>query len=489
MFNEFKSIAPHIIQPSLEELREMARHHERTTEFGSASYISEIKSRSGKFTSISTDDGMTDEDFALLEEVKKHLATRELIQLDRVVAAKSEKIKARLIIPKEWARIAYGWGTLFWDEGAFDGDPDMLTIDIPDWKERRVLVDPETMTSILCGTDYIGESKKSTLRLAMYHMKKKGGLGLHAGSKRFTARNTQTGKMEDRGAIFFGLSGTGKSTLVCHHCGINEEGESQAILQDDVVLFDKTGAAYGTEDNFYVKTIGVDEESQPLIYKALTDSSAIMENVMVHEDGIVDFNSDKLTANGRAVIYRTKMDYTKPEEVDLKLADRFFFITRNGLMPPIVRLKPAQAAKYFMLGETVETGAGDPDEIGQAKRVVGFNPFIIGAPGEEGNQFYEIIKSLPEIRCYVINTGNIEGSEGVHDISLKETTAHIRDVMRWAIEWEMDEATGFEVPKGADLHRECFAEGEFGKKWEKIEQDRKEYLAQYPALIDEINNA
>lgn len=488
MFKEFRETAPHIIQPSLEELREMARGNERTTEFGSASYISEIRSRSAKFTSITTDDGMADEDYKLLEEVKKHLATRELIQLDRVIAPASEHITARLLVPKEYAQIAYGWGTLYWNEGEVD-EPDMLTVDIPDWPERRVLVDPDTMTSILLGTDYIGEAKKSVLRLAMYYMKQKGGLGLHAGSKRFTARNAQTGELEEHGAIFFGLSGTGKSTLVCHPCGIDGDGESQAILQDDVVLFDKNGAAYGTEDNFYVKTIGVDEESQPLIFKALMDRDAVLENVMVDDNGKVDFFSDKITSNGRAVIYRCRMKYTDPKEVDLKLADRFFFITRNALMPPIARLNPAQAAKYFMLGETVETGAGDPDEIGQAKRVVGFNPFIIGAPGGEGNQFYEIIKSLPEIRCYVINTGDIQGSKCAHDIKLKETTSYIRDIMRRAIEWEVDEATGFEVPEGMDLHRDCFAEGEFEAKWEKMESDRKEYLKQYPALLDEIANA
>ncbi len=490
MFNELREITAQIIQPSREQLREFAKEagDERVTEYGSVSYVSEVRSRSAKFTTVTSDDGMSDADYKLLEEVKEHLAGRELIQIDRVICFTSERITMRVIIPKEFARIPHGWSMLLKDEGTV-AKPDIVTIDIPDWPERRVIVDPESKTNILCGTDYIGEMKMSGLRLAMYHMKQRGGLGLHAGSKKFRARNTATGEIEEHGCIFFGLSGTGKSTLVCHHCGIEGEGEGQTILQDDIVLLGADGSAVGTEDNFYVKTIGVTAEGQPLIHKALTSPDAVLENVMVSEDGKVDLHNDKITANGRAVVSRSQMAHTKPEEIDLELVDHIFFITRNGLMPPIARLSSLQAARYFMLGETVETGAGDPDEIGKAKRVVGFSPFIIGSPGEEGNRFYDIIKGLSGVQAFVINTGAISGSKGAHDISLQETTELIRRLMRNELQWITDEETGLEVPTDVALHRELYDEGEFIAKWRSMEDDRREHLAKYPDLYEEISQA
>ncbi len=489
MFKELRSLKAQIIQPSREELRKIATPHEHTTEFGSASYISDIKSRSAKYTAVTTEDGLTDDDFTLLKDVREHLQGRELIQFDTVIAQPSEHLTMRLIIPKEFAHIAYGWSFINWDEGEIQGEPDIVTIDVPDWETRRMLVDPDTMTNVLCGTDYTGEVKKSGLRLAMYHMKKKGGLGLHAGSKNFTVKNSRTDKLEEKGCLFFGLSGTGKSTLSCHHCGIQEDGEGQLILQDDVVLLDAEGKALGTEDNFYLKTIGVTKETQPIIYDALVDSDTVLENVMVHEDGTVDFMSDKITSNGRAVVVRTKMPYTDPDQVDMESTDYVFFITRNALMPPVARLNSLQAAKYFMLGETVETGAGDPNEIGQAKRVVGFNPFIIGSQGEEGNRFYDIISSLAGVETFIINTGAVEGSKSAHDITLKETTEIIRNILRSEFEWIVDERTGLEVSTEVDLYRECFEDGEFKEKWEKFEQERLEYLQQFSDLNHTIVQA
>ncbi len=488
MFKNFWNLTPKHTQPSTDQMRAWGKDKETTTKYGSAAYFSEIKSRSGKFTSIVTADKLETKDIKLLEDLKQHLESRTLIQVDRVIAQGSAKLNMRVIIPIEYAYMTYGWSVLLFDEGEHD-KVDILSIVVPDWQERRVLVDPETYTNIICGTDYIGEIKKSGLRLAMYDIKTKGGLGLHAGSKLFIAKNHRTGKMQQKGCLFFGLSGTGKTTLVCHDCNIAQEEGQQVILQDDVLLLDKSGKTYGTEDNFYVKTIGVTRESQELIYDSLMDDSAILENVVIKEDGEINFMDDKYTSNCRAVILRNLIKYTQPDLIDLEKIDRIFFITRNALMPPIARLSFLQTAKYFMLGETVETGAGDPDEIGQAKRVVGFSPFIIGPPGDEGNRFFDLISNIPDVKAYVINSGEIEGSLGKHDIKLSETTGLINQTIYSKIEWEQDELTGLEVPKDYNLHRDLFAPGEFEIKWQKIEADRKQYLEQFPKLRPEIKTA
>jgi phosphoenolpyruvate carboxykinase (ATP) len=87
-----------------------------------------------------------------------------------------------------------------------------------------------------------------------------------------------------------------------------------------------------------------------------------------------------------------------------------FLNTRRNTVVPILQELPTpeQAAGYFMLGESIETAAGDPTKIGQSLRVVGTNPFIVGPEGEEGNMFYEFVKKFEDkVRCFVMNTGGV----------------------------------------------------------------------------------
>lgn len=485
LFTELRRVQGSVIQPSREDLREMAKHDERTTNYGSAAYFTKTLSRSGSVTTITTDDGTTNEDALFLKKVKDHLSTRDLIQIDRVIGSGPMRCTIRVLIPKEYARIAYGWTMLLWDHGVNEAAPDIVTIDLPDWKETRILIDPVTKTNIVCGSDYIGELKMSGLRLAMYAMKEKGGLGLHAGSKKFILRDTN-GATKELGCLLFGLSGTGKTTLTCHHCGIHNEGEGQVILQDDIVLLDRGGQAYGTEDNFYVKTMGVEPEHQKIIYDVLVRSDAVLENVVVRSDGTPDFLSDEVTSNTRACVNRSAMAYTKPNEVDLANTHRIFFITRNDAMPPIARLSPLQAAKMFMLGETVETGAGDPTQIGVAKRVVGFSPFIIGSPGEEGNRFLEIIEQLPELECYVVNTGEVDMGATKHNITIAKTTEFIASALRGNLVWKKDPHLGIDVPATWQSPAAGFSPGEYEKKIAKLEADRQLHLAQFQDLREDI---
>ncbi len=87
-----------------------------------------------------------------------------------------------------------------------------------------------------------------------------------------------------------------------------------------------------------------------------------------------------------------------------------FFNTRRNTVVPILQeiTSPEQAAGYFMLGESVETPAGNPDKAGKSVRVVGTNPFIVGDEGKEGNMFYEFVKKYQhKIRCFIMNTGGV----------------------------------------------------------------------------------
>jgi ATP-dependent phosphoenolpyruvate carboxykinase len=141
------------------------------------------------------------------------------------------------------------------------------------------------------------------------------------------------------------------------------------------------------------------------MYDAVTAESAVLENVDVDDRGHVDFDSDRYTANGRAIIQREELA-SASDEIDLPAVDQIFFITRNPAMPPVAKLTPEEAAVAFMLGESVQTSAGDPDSAGESTRVVGTNPFIIGSEGGEGNRFRDLINDL-DVDCFVLNTGRV----------------------------------------------------------------------------------
>ncbi|MDL5361261.1 phosphoenolpyruvate carboxykinase (ATP) [Halalkalicoccus sp. NIPERK01] len=471
--------------PSLEELREFSKPLETTTEYGSPAYVSEFRSRSADRTKNAIDDAFTEDDWRLVHRALERAETTELVCLDRMVGRHPEHAYCcRLFVPKEYGRIALAWAKLL--EPAPEGrEPDFYTLQLPDWEETAIRVLPDEGVTVVLGSDYTGEAKKSFLRLFMYRAKQRGGLGLHAGTKRL-ALETEDGLSEVYQA-FLGLSGTGKSTLTGHGCWLDPP-ESAVMLQDDVcALFPDTLA--GSEGGgLYIKTIGLSEDEQPALYRAVTQPEAVLENVAVDPDGTVDFDDGSLTTNGRAVVRREDLPSAAPE-IDCERADQVFFITRNPLMPPIARLTPEQAAVAFMLGESIETSAGDPERAGESIRVVGTNPFIVGPEGEEGNRFADLM-SETDAECFVLNTGSV----GSKEIEVEDTIAILTAAARGGIEWIHDDRLGFEVPEevpGMEIEEFRLAENHdgYGEKLAALREERREYLAGFETLREGIREA
>jgi len=204
------------------------------------------------------------EDDQLIRKVLEYLRTKEVIQLDRVMCHTSGfKKNCRVYVTADYPRIPLMWGnTLFPPEG---GEPDFISITVAEWPEKRVLVFPESGLTLILGSDYKGENKKAMLRQVMYWAKKGGNLGLHAASK--IIRVFRDGELRDLGFILFGLSGTGKTSLSCHSHWLRPP-ERVVIRQDDVVILRCDGSAIGTEESFYLKTDGLEPDSQPLLYAA-----------------------------------------------------------------------------------------------------------------------------------------------------------------------------------------------------------------------------
>ena len=488
-----------------EELRSLARSGEQTTEYGSPVYSTRIKSRSAKKTYIVGDVAVgvmqqpIDPPKALdkIREVQDALAKMDLIQVDRRMGMNAEvPIHCRLFVPRNYARIAYMWHNMLFPSSSKQ-EPDFISVYVPDWPETMIFCDVQQGYTYILGTDYPGEAKKSMLRQAMYWIKRRGGLGLHAGSKILRVVGSN-GELSDVGFLLFGLSGTGKTTLTLHDHGLTEP-EKAIIKQDDVVLLTRDGSAFGTEDGFYIKTEGL-EPSQTVLWGAATHATAAYENIRVFDDGRVDFLDTSLTSNGRGVVLRRYIRGTG-DGIDLDKANKIVFITRrNDVVPVCARLTSEQAAAYFMLGESIETSAGDPTKAGQAKREVGTNPFIVGPEAEEGNRLLKILRENPDMQAYILNTGSIgakaqAGSPG-EKITIKVSTEIMKQIAKEGIRWEKDPDWGYEVPAqvpGIDLAkydpRRHYSKEEYAGLVDKLRHERREWLAKFPGLDPVIPKA
>lgn len=486
-----------------EELRALARSGEMTTEYGSPVYSTRVKNRSAKNTYVVSDVpvGVMQQPIerAKAEEtvrkVQEALLGMDLVQVDRRMGDHSDAtLRCRLYVPVEYARIAYMWHNMLFPSDSTH-EPDFVSVYVPDWPERLIFCDVVQGYTYILGSDYPGEAKKSMLRQAMYWIKRRGGLGLHAGSKILRVAGPD-GALRDVGFLLFGLSGTGKTTLTLHDHGLLPP-EAAIIKQDDVVLLTREGRAYGTEDGFYIKTEGL-EPSQTVLWGAATHASATYENIRVDGSGKVDFLDTSITSNGRGVVLRRFIRGTN-DGIDLPKANKIVFITRrNDIVPVCARLTSEQAAAYFMLGESIETSAGDPTKAGQAKREVGTNPFIVGPEADEGNRLLQILRENPDMQAYILNTGSVgarDGSPG-EKITIRVSTEIMKQIAKEGIRWETDPDWGYEIPvdvPGIDLEKYTpgsrYSDAEYDALVAKLRQERRDWLAKFPGLDPAISDA
>jgi len=476
--------------PSDKELRALAFNHGGTiTEFGNLSVVTSVRNRIAKYTEVVLDK-LDEGDRRLVHEVMDYLKTKEMLMLDRVMCQHPGfKKNCRLYVTADYPRLPLMWGnTLFPSEG---GEPDFTVVTVPEWPEKKVLVFPESGMTLILGTDYKGENKKAMLRQVMYWAKKEGNLGLHAASK--ILRVKRNGKLTDFGFILFGLSGTGKTSLSCHSHWLRHP-ERVVIRQDDVVILRSNGSAIGTEESYYLKTEGLEPATQPLLYAAAISPRAILENVWVDSGtGRVDFFDAALTSNGRGMVKRCDIAFTD-DEIDVPRVDYAIFITRRyDIVPPVVRLNPEWAALAFMLGESVETSAGDPTQAGKSLRVVGTNPFIVGSREEEGNAFLRILRHNPSIKCFILNTGKVGGMDRGQKITVLDSVKILEMLARDKISWHRDDFWGYEVPikiPGVELDRfglnNFYSNEEIRELSEDLKRERLKWLSQFAGLNEDI---
>ncbi|MFQ6012555.1 MAG: phosphoenolpyruvate carboxykinase [Thermoplasmata archaeon] len=521
---------PNVAAPNGEELRERAQRIGTKTNLGSYHYSSVVRSRSAGLTVyVGGPEVLQKALNPRQEEIREGVAETvalvgAYVKRAPLVASTRRMGQNEEFSPQctlylstyrpEVVRLAHFFHLALFDPDGRERGPSFTLVDLPEWqeKDRQILVFPEMGATYVLGSDYYGEIKKGFLRLAMWHGKQQGILGLHAGSKLLRARGPD-GRVRRLSMFLLGLTATGKTTHTAHTHGLGEEGEGIAIAQDDVVLLRDDWSALGTEKGFFLKTEGLAPETQPLIYHAITQGDAVLENVLVDYAAEVDLEDMTLTGNGRGIMQRAALgeamgpiDIPPARELDGALVA--FITRRNTVMPLAAKLTTEQAGAFFMLGESVESSGGDPRRAGMSVRQVGTNPFIIGDEAEEGNRFYEFLRAGGDrVRAFLLNTGGVGEvarmdhgkrvvTREVLRVEIPEMAAIIRGIARDTIVWKKDAYWDLQVPEkvdGVDMGKfdleRFFEEGEIRRMVAGLRKERKEYLQAFPGLRPEVVKA
>lgn len=291
---------------------------------------------------------------------------------------------------------------------------------------------------ILIGnTAYAGENKKSVFTLLNYLLPEKGIMPMHCSA------NHATGN-PDEAAVFFGLSGTGKTTL--------SSDPDRTLIGDDEHGWTDEGI-FNFEGGCYAKTINLSPEAEPEIYAATYKFGTVIENMVYDEETLaLDYDDVSLTANMRCaypMTYLTNCSDTArgghPKNIIMLTCDAF------GVLPPIARLTSAQAMYHFLSGFTskvagTERGVTDPEPT--FSTCFG-KPFMPRRPEVYGQLLQERI-ARHGATCWLVNTGWTGGAYGTGArMPIKATRALLTAALDGSlnnVEFRKDPNFGFDVP-------------------------------------------
>ena len=298
-----------------------------------------------------------------------------------------------------------------------------------------IVVDFTDKTILIGGTEYAGEIKKSVFSVMNFLLPQRDVMSMHC--------SANVGKSGDV-ALFFGLSGTGKTTL--------SADPERALVGDDEHGWSASGV-FNIEGGCYAKVIKLSAEAEPEIYATTRRFGTILENVVFDaETRKLDLDSEKLTENTRASYTLDKIPNTVasgratlPRNVVFLTCDAF------GVLPPVSRLTPEQAMYHFLSGYTAKVAG---TEIGVTEPKATFStcfgaPFMPMHPGVYAKLLGERMAHAGS-KAWLVNTGWSGGGFGVGKrMKIGHTRAMVRAVLSGALEKaEMvrDPVFGFEVP-------------------------------------------
>jgi phosphoenolpyruvate carboxykinase (ATP) len=360
---------------------------------------------------------------ALFDRIRGHLDGREVFVVDGYVGADPEhRIRLRVVSELAWHALFARQLFLRPDLSELEGfEPDFIIVTAPTFEavpdrdgtnsEAFVGIDLERKRVLICGSQYAGEMKKSLFTSANYLMPMAGVLPMHC-----SANVGETGDV----ALFFGLSGTGKTTL--------SADPERRLIGDDEHGWSDSGI-FNFEGGCYAKCINLTEDKEPQIWGAIR-FGAVVENVVVDErTREVDYDDASLTENTRAAY---PIDFIPDFVAEGRAghADTIVFLTADafGVLPPISILSPDAAMYHFLSGFTsklagTEAGLGSEP---QATFSTCFGaPFLPLPPSTYAQMLGERIQRHGS-RVLLLNTGWTGGPFGVgHRMDLGHTRAMV----------------------------------------------------------------
>jgi phosphoenolpyruvate carboxykinase (ATP) len=359
----------------------------------------------------------------------KQLSGKRLFVVDTFCGANSDsRLKVRFIMEVAWQ--AHFVKNMFIrpteEELENYGEPDFVSLNAskttnPNWKEQGLNSEVYTVFNltekmhVVGGSWYGGEMKKGLFAMMNYYLPLNGMASMHC--------SANVGEKGDV-AIFFGLSGTGKTTL--------STDPKRKLIGDDEHGWDDEGI-FNFEGGCYAKTINLDPVAEPDIYQAIK-RDALLENVTVDENGKIDFSDGSVTQNTRVSYPIYHIDNIVKPVSKAGHANKVIFLTADafGVMPPVSKLTAEQTKYHFLSGFTAklagtERGVTAPQPTFSACFGAAFLSLHPTKYGEE------LVKKMEKhgAVAYLVNTGwNGTGKR----ISIKDTRAIIDAILDGSIE-------------------------------------------------------
>ena len=417
---------------------------------------------------------LSEENWAILKSLaQKQLSGKRLFVVDGFCGThKDTRMKVRFIMEVAWqAHFVTNMFIRPQNQAEFDQEPDFVVYcaakaKVENYKEMglnsetAVAFNVTTKEQVILNTWYGGEMKKGMFSMQNYFLPLKGIASMHC--------SANTDLNGENTAIFFGLSGTGKTTL--------STDPKRLLIGDDEHGWDDHGV-FNLEGGCYAKVINLDKESEPDIYNAIC-RDALLENVTVDKNGKIDFTDKSVTENTRVSypIYHIK-NIVRPFSQG-PAAKRVIFLSADafGVLPPVSILTPEQTKYYFLSGFTAKLA-------GTERGITEPTPTFSACFGQAFLELHptkyaeELVKKMEKsgAKAYLVNTGwNGTGKR----ISIRDTRGIIDAILDGSIETAPTKVIphfNFEVPTelpGVDSHildpRDTYADASI---WEEKAKD------------------
>ena len=394
---------------------------------------------------------MTPEHFAnLKEDFLKAVAEQDKLYVADLFGGSQAENRVNVRVINEFA-----WHNLFirtllvrpTAEELVGFEPEYTIIDLPSFRadperhgsrtETVIAVNFTEKLILIGGTAYAGEMKKSVFGILNYLLPTKGIMPMHCSANIGPEGDT---------AVFFGLSGTGKTTL--------SADASRTLIGDDEHGWSDT-AVFNFEGGCYAKMIRLSAEAEPEIFATTKRFGTVLENVVIDpETRKIDLDDNSLAENSRGSYPIDFIPNASAENLG-PVPKNIIFLTADayGVLPPIARLTPDQAMYHFLSGYTARVAG---TEIGVTEPEATFStcfgaPFMPRHPTVYGNLLKERI-AKGGVKCWLVNTGWSGGKatmEGIKRMPIKATRAMLNAALDGSLndaEFREDPNFGFEVP-------------------------------------------